>query len=215
MSQSTPDRTDSRRTELSESDQHLLLAVERRRVTLDVLTNESATIHLDDLAEAVAEREVNESVASEEGVEHVTISLHTNHLPKMKDFGVIDYDPEEQLVIRNPASDWSGGGTAMENRTTSAQSEYTAEMSDTDYHRLLAHGRRRTALEVLSELTPPVELEDLAALVVVQESSGLVSSDEQEASVAIALHHAHLPKMDELGIIEYNQDAGRVERGPL
>lgn len=104
MSQSPNAATDRGSVELSESDRHLLLAVERRRVALDVLTNGSTPIFLDDLAVAVAEREANECVASEENVERVAVSLHHNHLPMMEDFGVVDYDPDERLVIRNPVN---------------------------------------------------------------------------------------------------------------
>lgn len=86
--------------ELSESDRHLLLAVERRRVTLDIITSGTAPIYLDDLASAVAEREANETVATDETVERVAVSLHHNHLPKMEDFGVVDYDQQTRLITR-------------------------------------------------------------------------------------------------------------------
>lgn len=211
MSKSLTAATDHDR-ELSESDRHLLLAVERRRVALDVLTEGSAPIFLDDLAVAVVEREVNDCVATEESVERVAISLHHHHLPKMENIGVVQYDPDERLVIRTPASDSNDLETATGTRSTSPQGDrYLTEISDAEIHRLLANERRRTALEALSELTPPVALEDLAALVAMQESSGLVTNDEQEASVAIALHHAHLPMLDELGIIEYNPEKARVD----
>jgi hypothetical protein len=105
MSQSSQSEIDHEALELDESDRHLLLAVERRRVTLDVLTNEFVPISLDDLAVAVAKREVNGSVATDESVERVAISLHHNHLPKLVDYGVVEYDPDERLITRKPTSD--------------------------------------------------------------------------------------------------------------
>lgn len=211
MSQSPPSGTDSGPVELSERDRHLLLAVERRRVTLDVLTNRSAPLSLDDLANDVAEREVSDCVATAESVGRVAVSLHHQHLPKLADFGVVDYDPAEQLVRRTTVPESSDGENAMAMSTRAHRDWYLTELSDTDRHRLLAHDRRQAVLELLSGLTPPVELDDLATQLAVHESGGLVSSDEHAASVAIALHHAHLPKMDELGIIEYDPEEDRVE----
>ncbi len=172
---------------------------------LDVLTDGSAPPRA-----AVAEREDDDCVATDEGVNRVAASLHHHHLPKMESFGVVQYDPDERLVIRTPASGSSDGGTTLHGQ----RERNSTELSDAEFHGLLAHGRRRAALEVLSELAPPVELEDLAAQVAAQESGGFGPTDEQEASVAIALHHAHLPKMDQLGIIEYDAEAARVESGP-
>lgn len=102
MSQSSSAETDSGTVELSESDRHLLLAVERRRVALDLLTEGGALIFLDDLAAAVAEREANGTVATDEVVERVAVSLHHGHLPKMEELGVIEYYPDERLVINQP-----------------------------------------------------------------------------------------------------------------
>lgn len=103
----------------------------------------------------------------------------------------------------------------MAKRDTRTQLEsYPTETSDADLHRLLAHKRRRVTLEMLSELTAPVDLEDLAALVAFQETEGLVFDDELEASVAITLHHVHLPMMDALGIIEYDPEEARVKSCP-
>jgi acyl-coenzyme A thioesterase PaaI-like protein len=105
MSQSFQAEIDHETIELDESDRHLLLSVERRREALDIITNGPTMFSLNDLAVAVAEREASESVPPDELVERVAITLHHNHLPKMEEFGVVDYDPNEHLVVRNRASD--------------------------------------------------------------------------------------------------------------
>jgi hypothetical protein len=103
----------------------------------------------------------------------------------------------------------------MAKRDTRTQLEsYPTESSDADLHRLLADKRRRVTLQMLSELTPLVDLDDLAALVAFQETEGLVFDDELEASVAITLHHVHLPMMHDLGIIEYDPEEARVKTCP-
>lgn len=106
VSQSSPVETNSGTVELSESDRHLLLAVERRRVALDLLTEGGALIFLNELAAAVAVREANGAVATDEVVEGVAVSLHHRHLPKMEELGVIEYYPEERLVI-NQLRNWN------------------------------------------------------------------------------------------------------------
>ena len=84
--------------DLPPSDRHKLLATERRRVALDILSERGAPVDLEDLAAAIAAREANRDVADDEAVKQVAISLHHTHLPMLADFGVIDYDPEVTLV---------------------------------------------------------------------------------------------------------------------
>lgn len=160
----------------------------------------------------MADREDNDCVATEESVERVAVSLHHNHLPKLAEFGVVDYDSDEPLVVRTPGSESNDGeATTGKLDSRSHQERYLAELSETDVHPLLAHERRQMPLEVLSELTPPLGLEDHADKVAVRKSAGRATNDEQEASIGIALNHAHLPEIDELALIEYHLEKARVE----
>lgn len=88
--------------QLTESEYHELLAVERRRTTLDVLESSNSPVELEELAAMVAEREINVGVPDEATVERVAITLHHSHLPKMADVGVIDYDPDSSRVESCP-----------------------------------------------------------------------------------------------------------------
>lgn len=87
-------------------------------------------------------------------------------------------------------------------------------LPESEYHRLLAAERRRTTLDVVAESTAPVELEDLAATVAARETGRDVVDEEAVERVARSLHHSHLPKMDDLGVIDYDPDAARVESCP-
>lgn len=100
MTQYAPFRTniDAAPEKLTESKYHELLAADRRRTTLDVLTSLTAPIDLMDLADRVAARELDLGCVDEATVERVAISLHHTHLPKMADLGVIDYDPDSSRV---------------------------------------------------------------------------------------------------------------------
>lgn len=104
MSQSSPEdvtATYGETTDLSEGERHRLLRAERRRVTLEVLTDWSAPVDVEDLAAAVAEREADG--ADESTVRRVTVSLHHLHLPKMAEAGVVDYDPGAARVESCPS----------------------------------------------------------------------------------------------------------------
>ncbi|MDG5778334.1 hypothetical protein QA599_17935 [Haloarculaceae archaeon H-GB1-1] len=90
--------TDAGTVDLSTSDRYEVLAAERRRVTLDILAERATPVDLENLATAVTEREADAERDDGETVEQVAISLHHNHLPKMADFGAIDYDPEATRV---------------------------------------------------------------------------------------------------------------------
>lgn len=85
----------------TESDHHRLLAAERRRVALDVLSSMATPVRLDVLAEAIAaygDDEDREGRASGDRVERIAVTLHHHHLPMMTDLGVVRYDPESQRV---------------------------------------------------------------------------------------------------------------------
>ena len=83
-----------------------------------------------------------------------------------------------------------------------------------EYHELLASARRRTTLDVLASSTAPIELAELAARVAGQEANGEVAEEKTVERVALSLHHVHLPKMDELGVIGYDQDTTSIESCP-
>jgi hypothetical protein len=98
MSQSTPPTTDDDRTviDLGADERHDLLASERRRAVLAVLTERAGPTELDDLAAAIAVREGEEPPA--EALERLAVSLHHVHLPRMDDLGVLDYDSSANRV---------------------------------------------------------------------------------------------------------------------
>lgn len=84
---------------LADGDRHELLASKRRRTTLDVLAGRSAPVDLAELARTVAARECDVDATDADAVERVAVSLHHNHLPKMDDWDVLDYDPVANRVV--------------------------------------------------------------------------------------------------------------------
>ncbi|QLG29061.1 hypothetical protein HUG10_16660 [Halorarum halophilum] len=105
MSQSSSEFTGERTgtDDLTESDRHRLLAAEHRRIALDILEGRTAPVELEELAVGVVGRENGPRAADVETVERVAIMLHHVHLPKMAEFGVVDYDPDTNRVESCPA----------------------------------------------------------------------------------------------------------------
>jgi hypothetical protein len=95
--------------------------------------------------------------------------------------------------------------------------ETPTKLSQDKIFHVLQTQRRRDALRYLKDNEGPVEMRTLAEQVAAWENDTTVealASDERQR-VYIALYQSHLPKLDDEGVIEYNQSRGVVERGPL
>lgn len=74
---------------------HEVFSGPQEQVVLSQLLDRDEPVPLDELAEHVAE-EVG--VDSEDGRQHIAISLHHVYLPKLDDGGFVDYDAERRTV---------------------------------------------------------------------------------------------------------------------
>lgn len=83
--------------------------------------------------------------------------------------------------------------------------------AERELHWLFEDPRCRTTLEVLEDASPPIDLQALAERITYTEPSLSPSDERAVEDVTLALHHSHLPKMDRLGIIEYDATSNRVE----
>lgn len=85
---------------------------------------------------------------------------------------------------------------------------------------LLKNQRRRHVLRYLADDPGPVRLRDLAERIAAWENDkpiGALSSDERKR-VYVGLYQCHLTKMDDAGVVEFNQDRGLIavgERAPI
>lgn len=100
MTQTRPNPTIelSTQTELSETDRHRLLTSERRRRILALLSNRTAAITCQELAELLVVAEHGHSDPSADALRQARVSLHHCHLPMLSDLGLIEYDPATSLV---------------------------------------------------------------------------------------------------------------------
>ncbi len=79
-----------------------LLGNERRRSCLQCLAAVDGTMTVQDLASQVAVRVSDEGNSPAEIRDSVYISLCQNHLPKLDDAGVVDYDDADKTVGQGP-----------------------------------------------------------------------------------------------------------------
>ncbi|MDG5760912.1 ArsR family transcriptional regulator [Natronococcus sp. A-GB1] len=77
---------------------------------------------------------------------------------------------------------------------------------------LLKNRRRREVLTYLLEADETVTLGELAEQIAAWENDTSVNalSSDQRKRVYVALYQTHLPKMDDAGIVKYDQDRGLI-----
>lgn len=76
------------------------LADARRRTILDVLSHQLGPIHVETLARELGAKEqgIAESEVPADKVDATLVGLTHGHLPHLADAGLIEYDPDEQIV---------------------------------------------------------------------------------------------------------------------
>jgi hypothetical protein len=91
------------------------------------------------------------------------------------------------------------------------------ELSKDELFHLLQNQRRRRVLLYLQSADSEVTMREVAEQVAAWENDTTVealSSDERQR-VYIALYQSHLPKLDDSGVLSYNQQRGIIERTPI
>jgi len=96
--------------------------------------------------------------------------------------------------------------------TSVADSDEKQRLSKDVIFELLKNRRRREVLAYLLEAEETVTLGELAEQIAAWENDTEVSalSSDQRKRVYVALYQTHLPKMDDAGIVEYDQDRGLI-----
>lgn len=76
--------------------------------------------------------------------------------------------------------------------------------------------RRRNALKYLRSHEGPVKLGTLAEHIAAVENDTTVKeiSSQERKRVYVGLYQCHLPKMDDMHIVDFNQNRGLIELGP-
>ena len=109
--------------------------------------------------------------------------------------------------------------TAEQVSTDVTPNEHAAppELTPDQAYHLLQNERRRAVLRYLRDVEGTVEMRDVAEQVAAWENDTTVQaiSSNERQRVYIPLYQSHLPKLDEEGIINYDQSRGTVTKTEL
>jgi DNA-binding transcriptional ArsR family regulator len=127
----------------------------------------------------------------------------------VKDTAQTKAEPNNELSDESvPAP--KGKNSSADQVASQEQDESTASL-DVIFE-ILKNSRRREVLRFLRERDEQVSLGDLAEHVAAIENDtttdALTSSERKR--VYVGLYQCHLPKMDDIGVVEFNQDRGHI-----
>lgn len=112
----------------------------------------------------------------------------------------------------------SGDGSAKSGDGSPEFEDTTPKSLTTDQaFDLLGDATRRRAVVALCDMDKAMALDDLATAVVERAPEGASQdiSEERRKRAAASLHHCHLPKLDDAGVVEYDSVRNWVEPTPL
>lgn len=182
----------------------------RRRVVVDELASRGGRTGLATVADAVARRETGRDGASlsDNDRKRVYVSLYQVHVPKLADFGLVDYDQESGTLGLTD----DGERLATLARTLNHRLATDVAVSPDLVFELVRSPRQRRVLRVLSGTTDSMATDELATRVASVEED--VPPDEvtnrQRKRVYVALYQTHLPKLADAGVVDYDREGGTV-----
>lgn len=86
-----------------------------------------------------------------------------------------------------------------------------SDLESVEIHDVLSNERRQLILQFLQEAGGHSTARDLAERIAEIETGQSPPPKNIRQSAYVALHQTHLPKLDELGIVEYDEDGKTVE----
>jgi hypothetical protein len=97
-------------------------------------------------------------------------------------------------------------------KTGPARTRRDTSIDETDIHDVLRNDRRRLVLERLTETEEQQAVSDLAEYIAAIESGETPPPRNIRQSAYVSLHQTHLPKLDDLEIVEYDANGKTVEQ---
>lgn len=173
----------------------------RRRI-IRLLREDGGSLTEDDLAQALATAE-DDVTASEsaDDAKQLRVRLRHVHLPKLAATGLVSWDDDDGVVTLRDGQD----------EDVSALEDAIAANADGDaIAAALADPRRLAVVAHLESSTGPTDRTALARHLASKEADGS-PSPTLERDVETKLHHHHLPRLDEAGLVEYDHGAATVE----
>ncbi|WP_137283439.1 DUF7344 domain-containing protein [Halorussus salinisoli] len=79
------------------------------------------------------------------------------------------------------------------------------ELEPSEIHNVLRNDRRRHTIQHLRDADGPLSVDSLAEHIATVETGESPPPRDVRKSVYVSLHQTHLPKLDDLGIVDYDQ----------
>ena len=159
--------------------ERVVLGAERRRLVLDVLSERTGPVDLDELAAAVADREGGEAATAR----GVAVDLHHTRLPELDAAGLVDYDPDSRVVDSGAADGVDVAGRVADGANAAPEPGLPECVA--------------AYLETTTDET--ASLDDVARF-----AAGRLADDVPTEWIRRRLHHAVLPKLADSGSIAYD-----------
>ena len=179
------------------------LRSENCRKAVQILRAHNDAITVTELAERLV---TSESTSTDESaVDSVRIRLHHVDLPKLAETGHLDWDKSAREVSPTDHPVYDGSSADEDGSVASSRASTIPALAD---------DRRREILALIESECGPVTPETLARNVAARDADGEPSQSRIE-NVLVQLHHCHLPKLADAGLIEYDRGDGRITyQGP-
>ena len=94
--------------------------------------------------------------------------------------------------------------------STTEPATATGVLDEGEIHDVLRNHRRRLAIKVLQDSDGSASVRELSEDIAARETGEDPAPRNKRQSVYVSLHQTHLPKLDELGIVEYDSDSNTV-----
>ncbi len=85
-----------------------------------------------------------------------------------------------------------------------------AELDESTVHDVLRNERRRAVIERLRRNGERLDLRTVSERIAAEESGESPPPRNHRQSVYVSLHQTHLPKLDRLGIVDYDRSSKRI-----
>lgn len=173
---------------------------------LEILHDRTMPVTEEELAARVA-RSSGAGTAPTTSREEAHVRLRHVDLPKLADAGLVAWDEDDGTVTAAaypPPYDGTGLHDSAFGRVDEREDDEGTAVAVN-----VPEGRRGAVLTILESRNAPQRRDDLAREVAAREADGEPSTEVVE-EVQVTLHHVHLPKLDDAGLIDYDADEGMV-----
>ncbi|WP_372911681.1 hypothetical protein [Salinigranum sp.] len=170
------------------------LSCARRRLVVSTLLDRPRPLSVDDLASVVVDRDDSGSPPTER---EVRVALHHVDLPVLRAAELVTVDEDTGRVERGPHPDLRNGSLTALLLETTGQELWSALD-------VLRDPVRSSVVAVLDARGSAVTLDRLVRELRSRSVSDAVEIPQDPSELAVRLRHVHLPKLDAVGLVRYD-----------